>query len=189
MRAADLERLRQTLIAHFGEHLYHRVGLRDICREAGVSTKTVYKYFGSKDELLLACVEPGLRELTERTRAGIAAAGTPRAALQVFAEEQFRFYAEHPEVARIVFLNIPEAYWLEGRSAAHGELQVLLEAALGRVADAFKLPADAEITLLHDICSGSVYRIIVRWLIEGQRVDLRQHGQIFFDLLATSVGL
>lgn len=184
-----LERLRQTIIAHFAEHLYHRVGLRDICSAAKVSPKTVYKYFGNKEELMLACVEPDLRALTERAREGAEAAADAREALRALTDAQFGFYAEHPAVARVIFLNLPPAFWVEQRSPAQTEFQQLFEATLARVGGDLRLPEGAPLGLLRDAVSGGGHRVIMRWLIDGERADLRAQGRHFFDVLSGVIGL
>ncbi|OAB54935.1 hypothetical protein AY600_12010 [Phormidium willei BDU 130791] len=54
---------------HFATRRLDDVKMRDIARDAGVSTPTVFNYFGSKDELLLAVVLKGNAEARHRTAA------------------------------------------------------------------------------------------------------------------------
>lgn len=186
IQPADLERLRRTVIAHFAEHMHHRVGMRAICEDARVSSKTVYKYFGSKEALLLACIEPDLRALTERAEALATAASTPTEALFALGAAQFMFYAEHPAVARIVFLNLPAAYWLEQVSPAQTAFQALLERTLRAAVEegSLRLPPGASWDLARDIVNGAAYRIIVRWLLDGSRADLVALGATFATVIA-----
>ena len=57
-----LENLRKTVIELFANGLFHEVGIREIASKAKVSPQTIYKYFGNKDELIFACIEPDLKE-------------------------------------------------------------------------------------------------------------------------------
>ncbi|MEO6714177.1 MAG: helix-turn-helix domain-containing protein [Mycobacteriales bacterium] len=41
----------------FGERGWAATGMRDVARESGVSVETVYAYFGSKSDLLLAAID------------------------------------------------------------------------------------------------------------------------------------
>lgn len=164
-----LEALRTTILSHFARDRYHRVGIRDICAEARVSPKTVYKYFGNKEELLLACIEPDMAELARRASDAHDAAADPLAALRAFADVQLRFYAENPAVARIVFLNIPMSYWLEHHSPAQSEFQALLERTLRVALGPLSAP---QLQMVRDAASGAVHRVIVRWLAEGEPDDL-----------------
>ena len=45
-----------TAIALFGEHGFHGTGIDWIAREAGVSKKTMYQHFRSKEELIVAAL-------------------------------------------------------------------------------------------------------------------------------------
>jgi AcrR family transcriptional regulator len=48
------------------------VVIRDIARQVGVSHNAAYRHFASRDDLLEAVAEVGLRELAERMQAGLA---------------------------------------------------------------------------------------------------------------------
>ena len=45
-----------TAIEFFCEHGYHATGIDKIIDKAGVSTKTLYTHFRSKDELIMAAL-------------------------------------------------------------------------------------------------------------------------------------
>jgi AcrR family transcriptional regulator len=51
------EHLIDTAIALFAEHGYHATGIDTILEQAGVSKKTLYRHFRSKDELILAALK------------------------------------------------------------------------------------------------------------------------------------
>jgi AcrR family transcriptional regulator len=51
------EVLVDTAIELFGEHGYHATGIDLILERAGVSKKTLYRHFRSKDELILAALK------------------------------------------------------------------------------------------------------------------------------------
>lgn len=51
------EHLIDTAIVLFGEHGYHATGIDTILARAGVSKKTLYHHFRSKDELILAALK------------------------------------------------------------------------------------------------------------------------------------
>lgn len=185
----DLERLRRTVIGHFAEDMHHRVRIRAICEEARVSTKTVYKYFGSKEALLLACIEPDLQALTDRAEAMAREADTPTDALFALGAAQFSFYAARPAVARIVFLNLPAAYWIEQVSPAQTAFQALLDRVLraAREHGAITLPPGASGELVRDIVNGAAYRVITRWLLDGSREDLVTRGRRFAEVIAQAL--
>lgn len=51
------EHLIDTAIDLFGEHGYHATGIDTILEKSGVSKKTLYRHFRSKDELILAALK------------------------------------------------------------------------------------------------------------------------------------
>lgn len=51
------EQLLQTSMALFSEHGFHATGIAAILKETGMSKKTLYHYFQSKDELILAALQ------------------------------------------------------------------------------------------------------------------------------------
>jgi AcrR family transcriptional regulator len=74
----------EAAIRLFGERGWASTGMRDVARAAGVSVETVYAYFGSKPDLLLAALDMAVVGDTEAVplegRPGFAEIGRGRAA-------------------------------------------------------------------------------------------------------------
>lgn len=60
-------------VAAARQHGPDAVVIRDIARQVGVSHNAAYRHFASRDELLEAVAEVGLRELAERMQTGLRA--------------------------------------------------------------------------------------------------------------------
>lgn len=181
-----LEKLRQTIIGLFADNAFQDVGIRDICKQSGVSPQTVYKYFGDKQELMLACIEEDLAELTRQCEDRYREATTLREAAEALCLGQFEFYAAHPTIARIMFMNLPASYWIERRSDVQTRYQVLLKEFLDRVRTEGRISGAYETTIAQDIVTGAASRIIIRWLTDGAQQDLVSVGQQFCDVLLES---
>lgn len=170
-----LEKLRETIIDLFADGQFHEVGLRAICTRAKVSPQTVYKYFGNKEQLLLACIEQDMEALALHCRESRAGIDEPGEAMRAFIDAFFRFYAERPLVARIVYLNIPTVYWVNNSSPARAqltrELGDLIES--GKSSKAFDDGLSTDYVI--DILTGSAQRIITRSIVEdfdpGAEID------------------
>jgi AcrR family transcriptional regulator len=75
MASSPREQLIATAIRLFNRHGYHATGIDRILGDAGVAKMTLYKHFGSKDELILAALHARdqwfrthvRRELSRRT--------------------------------------------------------------------------------------------------------------------------
>jgi AcrR family transcriptional regulator len=59
------ERLRAAAFARFEQHGYDATKVEDIARDAGVSPRTVYRYFPTKAELVFAATPTTLEQLTD----------------------------------------------------------------------------------------------------------------------------
>lgn len=79
-----LERRGRIIVAAgrlFGAAPYGDVQVDDIARAAGIGKPTLYRYFGSKEELFLAVLDDAMRDLEAHIAAASAAAATPADAL------------------------------------------------------------------------------------------------------------
>ena len=106
------EALRQVIIELFSGALFQDVGMREICARAGVTPRTVYKHFGSKDELLMAAIEPDMARLSAAMTAAARREGGLEARAKAVLRAYAGFYHDNPAIARIVFLNIPSAQFV-----------------------------------------------------------------------------
>ncbi|MFR9729569.1 TetR/AcrR family transcriptional regulator [Saccharopolyspora sp. MS10] len=100
-RLPRAERERQILAV--AEHVfatrgYQATSMDDIAQGVGLSKPMLYEYFGSKEGLLLACVERARRELLDATTAAAeGAAGSPDRLLHDCILAFFRFADDHAQ--------------------------------------------------------------------------------------------
>lgn len=106
-----LEKIRSAVIDLFSSRSFRDVAIRDICKLAGITPNTVYKYFGDKDTLIIKAITPDLDVLCENMKAAQADSASHIENLKVLSEEYFRFYFCNLPLARIVFLYLPSAYF------------------------------------------------------------------------------
>ena len=62
----------------FARHGYHRASVDDIADHAGISKPMVYLYFGSKEELFVACIRREGRRLTDMLAGAVDSDDGPR---------------------------------------------------------------------------------------------------------------
>src|ERR1700736_5939648 len=60
----------------FRERGYHVTSMRDIAREVGMLSGSIYYHFSSKEEMRQAVYEEGLRYIAERVDAAVATGGS-----------------------------------------------------------------------------------------------------------------
>lgn len=187
MSEEALERLRHVLIQLFSQDLFHQVGIRDICNQAKVSPKTVYKYFGNKEQLLEACVEQDLQLLYAMTQEQINAAATIKEKMRAQIHTILEFYGQRREVARMVFLNIPVLYWLRSGSKAHAAHRRLGVGVYREGVDAGELRADLEPMVINELIAGGVNRVISRWLFDELPNPLLDYTDSCFDFVWSAI--
>ncbi len=109
-----LEKLRHTVLELFSQRRFHEVGIREICDRAKVSPKTIYKYFGNKDQLIIACIKSDLKLILEACESAATARNETSALEQgiAFVGEAFDQFVENRILALIVYANIPAIYWV-----------------------------------------------------------------------------
>jgi AcrR family transcriptional regulator len=85
-----------------------------ILAEAGLSTRSFYRHFESKDHLLCALYRREAEGAAERLAAGVSAATTPLAALDSWIEEVMSLGYDERKAARVALLASPAAMRAEG---------------------------------------------------------------------------
>ncbi len=108
-----LEKLRSTVIDLFSQWLFHKVGIREIAKQAQVGPQTIYKYFGNKDELIFACIRPELKQLNEALKHTLeTSSGTALETLKELMATFVGYYLRHRRLAEIVYMTIPTRQWV-----------------------------------------------------------------------------
>ena len=82
------------------------LGVREVCRMAGVNTGMFHYYFGSKDEFLKAVLKEMYAEFMLNFKAGVAVAGTPRAGLKNALVEVGKFARSVRSAAPMIFADL-----------------------------------------------------------------------------------
>jgi AcrR family transcriptional regulator len=110
--------------------------ISEIVAAAGISTQTLYRYFGSKDSLILAVLEQGVIRLAEWLEARMARVDEPLAQVAAWVDGILR-QVEHTEaaaVSRVVLGNLDKSAELRGYSGSMlGPVVELLDAPLAAV--------------------------------------------------------
>ena len=182
----SLEKLRMTIIELFSEGLYHEVGIREICKRAKVSPHTIYKYFGSKEELLYATIKEDMDLLTESLISSASAKETLEEKIVVFVETFFSFYYENPAIAKIVFLNIPASYWVdETKFIQRGYHDYIRDLITQGQEVGLIQPLDPQI--LMEIIMGGASRLIVKWLIDPESMEYQKTVDTVLSVIQQSM--
>jgi AcrR family transcriptional regulator len=162
--AVRAEQLLDVAERLFSTHGFGATSIDAIARAARVTRPMIYKRFGSKDEMYLACLRRARGELEAMLFEAVAAAGTDLEAQFVSgADAYFRFVEQGPERWRILF---------GGGAAVSGDVaEASMQLHLGteqRFAELFRQAApDAEqqrlVAYAHAV-GGAAHQLAQWWL-------------------------
>lgn len=99
--------------------------IADVLAEAGVSTRSFYRHFASKDELLCAMYLRDGERAAERLTARVQSAASPRDAVRKWIDEIFTFH-EGPRAERFVVLASITAVHADGAESTAEKARALL---------------------------------------------------------------
>lgn len=126
LAADDEERqIFEAALAVLRRNDYQDVTVADILTEAGMSTRSFYRHFGSKDELICALYRRDAARAVERLEAKVATAADPREAFEVWVDEILSFGFEPARASRVSLLGSASVLRAEGvadEAARAGEL-------------------------------------------------------------------
>ncbi|HSZ37441.1 MAG TPA: TetR/AcrR family transcriptional regulator [Acidimicrobiales bacterium] len=148
----ELRLLLDAAMVVMGRNGYVGASVADILSEANLSTRSFYRHFESKDQLLCALYRREAENAAARLNAKVDAAPSPRAALDAWIDEILSLGQHRAKAARVRVLGSPGAMRADGYAEETRHASKLLMAPLetllaaGAAEGSFPLadpPADA----------------------------------------------
>jgi TetR/AcrR family transcriptional regulator, cholesterol catabolism regulator len=138
----------------FRERGYHVTSMRDIAHEVGMLSGSIYYHFSSKEELLLAVYEEGLRHIAEQVDAAVAERNTPWERLEAGCAAHLEALLELSDYTQVMIRVLPP----EGGKVAERllELRDQYEARFRKLIDALALPEAADRRYLRLLLMGGL---------------------------------
>jgi TetR/AcrR family transcriptional regulator, cholesterol catabolism regulator len=100
-------RILSVAASWFADHGYSAASIRDIAREVGVTVGAIYVHFSSKDRLLTAVYEEGVRRIGETVDTAIQSIDEPWLRLEAAAAAHLKALLDNASFARVVVRVIP----------------------------------------------------------------------------------
>ena len=158
IRAPRQDNRRQQLLdvaaRLFRERGFHVTSMRDIAHEVGMLSGSIYYHFPSKEELLLAVYEEGLRHIAEEVDAAVAQQDAPWERLEAGCTAHLEALLELSDYTQVMIRVLPP----EGGKVAERllELRDQYEARFRQLIDALPLPEDADRRYLRLLLMGGL---------------------------------
>lgn len=138
----------------FRERGFYVTSMRDIAHEVGMLSGSIYYHFSSKEELLLAVYEEGLRHIAEQVDAAVAGRNTPWERLEAGCAAHLEALLELSDYTQVMIRVLPP----EGGKVAERllELRDQYEARFRELIDALDLPEGSDRRYLRLLLMGGL---------------------------------
>jgi AcrR family transcriptional regulator len=162
--ADELRILLDAAMEVMGRNGYVDASVADILSQANLSTRSFYRHFESKDQLLCALYRREAEDAADRLNAKVDAASSPRAALDAWIDEILSLGQHRAKAARVRVLGSPGAMRAEGYAEETRHASKLLMAPLESLLAAGA--ADGSFPLADPAADASLIRSVV-WSAAG----------------------
>ncbi len=183
------KRLYPVVLDFFAENDFHQVNIRKISQASGLSTGTIYKYFRSKEELILDILEEKIEALKSLTRLHLQGLESTREKFRKAFWVLMDYYDHHPGLAITFFITVPTRTWMRRESYARYDVHELVQqiAEEGRRrGDIDPDITDAQITGLYFM---HCHREVTIWYYRGRQWQLVDAIDWFFPLFWKTVSV
>ncbi len=178
-----LEKLRTTVIDLFSKGLFHKVGIREIAKQAQVGPQTIYKYFGNKERLIFACIQPELARLNEALEATLnTTQGDALNTLEALISTFVGYYLRHRQLAEIVYLTIPMRQWILNPEFTQDQTLNYFVQALQQGQAQGSIRPDVKPEELLDLMTGGFSRYITRKISSADSIDVEAECAYLYAL-------
>jgi AcrR family transcriptional regulator len=187
-RLPRAERERQMLtVAHelFAERGYGAVTMDDVAAAAGITKPLLYNYFGNKERLYLACMEPAGDALVATVVRAVANTSNAGAALEAGLRSFFAFLAEDRAAWRVLFdETLPRGGEVARRVGEYRERMTELvgETLLAQLPSARRARASTEVQAMSIAVLGAA-EALGRWWLRSGATSADDAAQMLIDTL------
>jgi AcrR family transcriptional regulator len=181
------QRLYPAVFEAFAQDDYERVGIREISRLSGVSSATIYKYFGSKEVLLTTVFGSLFPFLAEEMGKRVSSERPADENFRSMFEYLLDFYDRTPALPVTFFVAVPLRLWMRsgGWRAAEVEpiVQRILEAGhrRGEIDPALSVGAAMGLFYMH------MQHEVQAWYLGGRRWRMARRVDRFFPLFQRAI--
>lgn len=188
-RLPRAEREQQTLAvarAHFAERGFAAATMDDIAAAVGVTKPLLYTYFGNKERLYLACMEPAGDALLATVLDAVAAAHDPADALRRGVHAFFAFVDADRDAWRVLFgETLPAGGEVAGRVSDYREglTAMVAESLVARLPRGRANRAATEVEALSTALLGAS-EALARWWLRTNAMPAAAAADLLIETVA-----
>jgi len=189
LRPEVSDRLEKAVMEVFSHSDFHRANIRDVAKAAGVSFTTIYKHFGSKEQLVFTYVNIWLGRLTNRIIDHLQGIEDLKEKLRKVLWLQLDYYERHPHLGRMLFMTLPMATWMADKTFEQKKMIDLYLEVLKKGQDQGILNPLVRSGVLLDIMLGMVQRSFFMWVQRGCKESLAAQSNVLFDMVWRAISV
>ena len=189
LRPEVSRRLEEAVKEIFSHSDFHKANIRDVARAAGVSFTTIYKHFGSKEQLVFTYVDIWLGQLTDRISDHLEGIEDLKEKLRKVLWLQLDYYERHPYLGRMLFMTLPMATWMADQTFEQKKMIQLYMGVLKNGQAQGILNPHVRTGILLDMMLGLVQRSFFMWVNRGCRESLAAQSNVLFDMVWRAITL
>ena len=175
------ERLYPVVLRQFSGKDFHAVNIRDISKESGISTGTIYKYFSSKEDLLFSIIDEKLLALASLLRMHLAGTEDIREMFRKLFWVTMNFFDNNPDLAVTAFITVPSKSFMASKSYKRETEADILNEVIETARKRGAVLSDLENHYFVDLYMMITQRHIQNWYVHGMKWKLADNINNFFD--------
>lgn len=175
------ERLYPVVLCQFSMKDFHAVNIRDISKESGISTGTIYKYFSSKEDLLFSIIDEKLLDLAELLRMHLEATEDIREMFRKMFWVTMNFFDNNPDLAITAFVTVPWKSFMASKSYKRESEIDILNGVVEKAKKRGAVITDMENHYFVDLYMMIIQRHIQNWYVHGMKWKLADTIKNLFD--------
>ena len=177
------DRLEKAVLEIFSTSDFHKASIRVIAKKAGVSFTTIYKHYGSKEQLLFAFVNAWMSKLTERIADHLNGIEDLKEKLRKVFWLHLDYYERNEGLGRILFITLPMKTWMTDESFDQKKRVKLIIDVLKRGQQQGIINPNVRAGSLLDFMLGFIQRTFFMWIIRGKQGSLVEDAHNLFEMV------
>jgi AcrR family transcriptional regulator len=166
---------------------FHQIQIRDIAAESGVSSATIYKYFESKEGLVISILEDFLETISRDVQSVAESGNDTLQKFRLIWAKTISAYDENPPIAVVYFITVPTRTWIFHKS---WQLDEIAES-ITRISDEGRASGEIDSDITNTQVIGLFYALLGRevqiWYYNGMKWSLKSRLDQVFKLFWKTV--
>lgn len=176
------QKLYPTVLELFSNNDFHRVNIREISRRTGVSSGTIYKYFGSKETLIFTILDEKIDLINQRISRHITGMKDIREVFRKVFWVTMDFYDANPGVAVTAFITVPMRTWMQDTSYRRKDDLSILKQHILQAKENGSIDSSLSSKHITDAYYMICYRYIHNWYYAKTAYKLTERIDEYFNL-------